>query len=153
MLFRRAFSTCPSCIPARYALLTGLFPQTSGVVGFAAKPITDATLPAAARRCRLCDRARRPGDAPGARQRICGYQKEIRGSTYVDDDDYDQSLKQAAPDTGGIRKVVAGSESTFNGWQANAVAAGRRTASDGVGRRPSRARKWPPRRPPKSRCS
>src|ERR1039458_4501208 len=32
-LFRRAYSTCPSCIPARAALLTGLFPATSGAVG------------------------------------------------------------------------------------------------------------------------
>lgn len=44
-LFRRAYSTVPSCIPARFALLTGLAPQTSGVVGFAAKPITTPTLP------------------------------------------------------------------------------------------------------------
>ncbi len=39
VLFRRAYSTVPSCIPARYALLTGLHPQTSGVVGFQSKPI------------------------------------------------------------------------------------------------------------------
>ena len=32
-LFRRAYATVPSCIPARYGFLTGLFPQTSGVVG------------------------------------------------------------------------------------------------------------------------
>jgi hypothetical protein len=44
-LFRRAYSTCPSCIPARHSLLTGLFPATSGVVGFAARPITYPTLP------------------------------------------------------------------------------------------------------------
>jgi len=43
-LFRRAYSTVASCIPARYALLTGLCPQTSGV-GFAAKPIATPTLP------------------------------------------------------------------------------------------------------------
>src|ERR1035441_3641000 len=30
-LFRRAYSTCPSCIPARHSLLTGLFPATSGL--------------------------------------------------------------------------------------------------------------------------
>src|SRR2546421_4706809 len=44
-LFRRAYTTCPSCIPARHALLTGLFPATSGVVGFKARPITSPTLP------------------------------------------------------------------------------------------------------------
>jgi alkylated DNA nucleotide flippase Atl1 len=45
VLFRRAYSTCPSCIPARHSLLTGLFPATSGVVGFAGRPITYPTLP------------------------------------------------------------------------------------------------------------
>src|SRR2546421_246546 len=44
-LFRRAYTTCPSCIPARHSLLTGLFPATSGVVGFAGRPITSPTLP------------------------------------------------------------------------------------------------------------
>jgi len=44
-LFRRAYSPVPSCIPARFALLTGLAPQTSGVVGYAAKPIRTPTLP------------------------------------------------------------------------------------------------------------
>src|SRR5512137_2913056 len=38
--FRRAYSTVPSCIPARFAVLTGQFPQTSGVVGYKAKKIT-----------------------------------------------------------------------------------------------------------------
>ena len=44
-LFRRAYTTVPSCIPARYALLTGLYPQSSGVVGFRQKPIGSPTLP------------------------------------------------------------------------------------------------------------
>src|SRR4051812_40270305 len=39
-IFRHAYSTCPSCIPARFSLLTGLYPSTSGVVGFKGKPIT-----------------------------------------------------------------------------------------------------------------
>jgi len=33
VLFRRAYTTVASCIPARFALLSGLHPQTSGVVG------------------------------------------------------------------------------------------------------------------------
>ncbi|GAB6167456.1 arylsulfatase [Thermostilla marina] len=45
VLFRRAYATVPSCIPARYALLTGLYPQTSGVVGFRQKPVTRPTMP------------------------------------------------------------------------------------------------------------
>ena len=46
-LFRRAYTTCPSCIPARHAMLTGLFPQTSGVVGYQGRPITSPTMPQA----------------------------------------------------------------------------------------------------------
>jgi hypothetical protein len=46
MLFRRAYTTVPSCIPARYAMLTGLFPQTSGVVGYQMKkPMGNPTMP------------------------------------------------------------------------------------------------------------
>ena len=32
--FRRAYSTCPSCIPARRSLMVGQFPATNGMVGF-----------------------------------------------------------------------------------------------------------------------
>ena len=32
--FSHAYSTCPSCIPARRSLLTGQFPTTHGMVGF-----------------------------------------------------------------------------------------------------------------------
>ena len=45
VLFRRAYTTVPSCIPARYALLTGLYPQTSGVVGYKQKQIDCPTMP------------------------------------------------------------------------------------------------------------
>lgn len=46
--FTRAYSECPICIPARHTLLTGMEPQTTGVVGFSttariARP--EATLP------------------------------------------------------------------------------------------------------------
>ena len=44
--FRRAYSTCPSCIPARRSLLTGQFPATHGMPGFVGGvPITAPTLP------------------------------------------------------------------------------------------------------------
>ena len=33
--FRRAYSTCPVCIPARRSLLSGQFPRTHGMVGYA----------------------------------------------------------------------------------------------------------------------
>jgi arylsulfatase A-like enzyme len=47
--FTRAYSECPTCIPARHALMTGLKPSRSGVVGFSttARIATpDQTLPA-----------------------------------------------------------------------------------------------------------
>ena len=40
------YSSVPSCIPARFALLTGQSSPTSGVVGYAQRPITVPTLPA-----------------------------------------------------------------------------------------------------------
>ncbi len=116
VLFRRAYSTVPSCIPARFALLTGLAPQTSGVVGFAAKPITTPTLPGmlagAGYATVLVGRNMHQVPASGN----CGYQRQVSGSTYVDDDDYDQTLKTATPDSGGIRRVIAGLGLNCNGW-------------------------------------
>lgn len=117
-LFRRAYATVPSCIPARYALLTGLFPQTSGVVGFKGRPIAYPTLPQllarAGYRTVLVGRNMHqvPADEP------YGYQKQILGSTYVADDDYDRFLKQAAPETGGIRPLVEKLRLSNNGWEA-----------------------------------
>lgn len=44
--FSRAYSTCPSCIPARRSLLTGQFPATNGLCGFLdGVPITSPSLP------------------------------------------------------------------------------------------------------------
>jgi len=117
-LFRRAYSTCPSCIPARAAMLTGLFPATSGVVGYAAKPITHPTMPRlladAGYRTLLVGRYMHQKPETES----YGYQKEIRGSTYVAGDDYDTFLKQVAPDTGGIRNLVTRLGLSNNGWQA-----------------------------------
>src|SRR2546423_12848587 len=101
-LFRKAYTTCPSCIPARYSLLTGLFPSTSGVVGFKARPITYPTLP------KLLGDSGYTAILVGRymhqvpQTESYGYKKEIRGSTYVAGDDYDTFLNKAAPETGGI---------------------------------------------------
>lgn len=117
-LFRRAYSTCPSCIPARAALLTGLFPATSGVVGYAARPIPHPTLPQlladAGYKTVLVGRYMHQKPI----EESYGYQQEIRGSTHVDDDAYDRFLKQAAPATGGIRSLVTRMGLSYNGWQA-----------------------------------
>jgi arylsulfatase len=117
-LFVRAYSTCPSCIPARFSLLTGLYPSTSGVVGFKATPIHHPTLP------KLLDDAgyttaligRCMHQTPD--NESYGYQTEIRGSTYVNGDDYDQFLRKAAPETEGIRSLMQKAGVTANGWEA-----------------------------------
>lgn len=117
-LFRRAYSTCPSCIPARASLLTGLFPRTSGVVGYQARPIVAPTLPKLLREAGYTTIlvGRYMHQIPAAES--YGFQKEIRGSVYVDNDDYDQFLRKAAPETGGIRALVNRLGLSFNGWEA-----------------------------------
>lgn len=117
-LFRRAYTTCPSCIPARHALLTGQHPQTSGVVGFKARPIAAPTLPQlladGGYTTALIGRHMHQFPANAA----YGYGVIVSGSTYVAGDDYDQALLEAAPETGGIRELVKRTGLTFNHWQA-----------------------------------
>lgn len=117
-LFRRAYTPVASCIPARYALLTGLHAQTSGVVGFRAKPFSTPSLPGllgqAGYATVLVGRYMHQVPASGT----CGYQRQILGSTHIDDDQYDQFLKEAAPETGGIRQLVKDLGLTYNHWQA-----------------------------------
>ena len=118
-LFRRAYATVPSCIPARYGFLTGLFPQTSGVVGFQAKPITVPTLPdmlsEAGYHSVLVGRNMHQVKESGT----CGYDQRILGSTYIDNDEYGKFFRQMAPQTGGILKLVNTMGISFNHWQAN----------------------------------
>lgn len=104
-LFRRAYSTVPSCIPARYALLTGLAPQTSGEVGYAYKPFTTVPLPEFLAEAGYATVlvGRNMHQSPTSE---LGYQKQILGSTYVTDDEYDKFLKQNAPETDGIKNFV-----------------------------------------------
>ena len=118
VLFRRAYTPVASCIPARYALLTGLAPQTSGVVGFRAKPFSTPSLPEllvkAGYRTVLVGRNMHQVPASGS----CGYQKKILGSTYVSGDEYHEFLKRAVPEIGDIRKFVTGLGLSYNHWQA-----------------------------------
>lgn len=117
-LFRRAYSTAPSCIPARHALLTGQSPQASGVVGYAMRPLTAPTLPArlaeAGYATVLVGRNMHQDPKSGA----LGYQQQILGSTYIPGDDYDEALKQANPASGGIRAIVERLRLDNNRWPA-----------------------------------
>ncbi len=126
-LFRRAYATVPSCIPARYAMLTGLHPQTSGVVGFRQRPVTPPTMPQVFRDAgyltALVGRSMHQADGPEA----LGYEVAIRGSTYVEDDDYVDFLKGVLPPQtplgkalhrDGIRAMVTAMGLTYNHWQA-----------------------------------
>ncbi len=123
VLFRRAIATVPSCIPARYALLTGLHPQTSGVVGYQGangrvlrSPAMPEVLAVAGYETVLVGRNMHQPEASGS----CGYRRQILGSTYVHDDDYDRHLKGAAPETGGIKKLIDELGVTTNFWEAEA---------------------------------
>ncbi len=118
VLFRRAYTPVASCIPARYALLTGLHPQTSGVVGYAGKPFATPSLPGLLAEAGYATVlvGRNMHQAPECGD--CGYQTCRLGSTYVDDDAYDQFLKKAAPETGGITALIASLGITCNDWGA-----------------------------------
>ncbi len=106
ILFRRAYATASSCRPARYSLLTGLYPQTSGVLGFKVKPIFTQPFPEllanAGYSTVLVGRNMHQAPESGT----CGYQKEILGSTYISDDDYGKFFKKAVPQIGDIRTLV-----------------------------------------------
>ncbi len=117
-LFRRAYTPVASCIPARYALLTGLHPQTSGVVGYAAKPFSTPPLGELLARVGYATVlvGRNMHQVPASKK--CGYQRRILGSTYVNNDAYDRFLRRAAPETGGIRQLVKTLGVTYNHWQA-----------------------------------
>ena len=137
MLFRRAYSTVPSCIPARYALLTGLYPQTSGVVGFRQKEITSPTMPQLLRDAGYATAlvGREMHQSVGAAK--LGYQTEIRGSTYVSNDDYTADLKKAVPDMGEIRAWVGRLGTDLQPLAGPTLAADKRSAPHDLGGRQS----------------
>ena len=116
VLFERAYSTTPTCIPARYALMSGMSPQASGVVGFKSKKFDTPALPM------VLEKAGYTTVLVGREmhlQKQERYQRYVEGSTYVADDEYDYTLKKAAPESGGIKKLVAKTGVTYNWWQAN----------------------------------
>ena len=119
VLFRRAYTTVPSCIPARYALMTGLFPQTSGVVGYKQKEIDCPTMPQLLRKAgyRTALIGRNMHQIVGAA--ALGYETETLGSTYTSNDQYAIDLKRVAPEITNFRKWVEGTLGlSYNHWQA-----------------------------------
>jgi arylsulfatase A-like enzyme len=117
-LFRRAYSTCPSCIPARLALLTGTFPATSGLVGYAPFKNTRPTLPGLLARSGYATVLVGRNMHQNPPNPDIGYTQEILGSTYLNDDDYDRALKATAPGSGGVRATIERLGLTTNFWQA-----------------------------------
>jgi arylsulfatase len=117
-LFRRGYASVPSCIPARFALLTGQEPQTSGIVGFTSRPITVPTLPgvlaAAGYATALVGRNMHQVPATDS----LGYATRLMASTYIADDDYDLELKKTLPQAGGIRGIVGLLRLDNNRWPA-----------------------------------
>ncbi len=118
--FRRAYSTCPSCIPARLSLLTGTFPATSGLVGYAPMKNTRPTLPGLLARAGYATVLVGRNMHQNPPNPDIGYQRELLGSTYLNDDDYDRELQAAAPRSGGVRATIERLGLTTNFWQAKA---------------------------------
>jgi arylsulfatase len=114
MPFARGYSTCPSCIPARRAMLTALHPSSpgNGVAGFA----TDAELNAPIFSQKLLDGGyhttlvgRHMHQLP--LDKAFGFEDRVYATAYHYDDDYGQALEAEFPGQGvmaghGITRVV-----------------------------------------------
>jgi arylsulfatase A-like enzyme len=114
-MFRRAYATSASCIPARRSLLTGQYPATNGMVGFVGgceirSPVFPELLAEAGYETALIGRNmhQHPPD------RAYGFQTRNLGSCYVDDDDLAKAVETAAPEAGGLRAAGI----SWNGWTA-----------------------------------
>jgi len=115
VFFHRAYSTCPSCIPARRALLTGLHPAANGLVGMeGGHTIETPTLPGELRRAgyQTAFIGRMMHQHPATAR----YGYEHFTSTYFDspDDEYGKDLARAPYGPSDLR----GSGISNNGWTA-----------------------------------
>ncbi len=113
--FTRAYTTCPSCIPARRAMLTGLHPSRNGLVGYLdGHPIDHPTFPEKliAHGYQTTLVGRHMHQHPHG----CsyGFEDRVHASGYVDDDTYARELEAAFPRQGGIK----GHGLSNNGWTA-----------------------------------
>jgi len=113
--FARAYTTCPSCIPARRAMLTGLFPATNGVVGYRERhELHEPTFPERLQECgyRTTIVGRHMHQHPY--EKPYGIEDRVYCSGYKDDDDYALAFEAAFPGQGGFR----GHGLSNNGWTA-----------------------------------
>lgn len=126
-LFRRAYADVPSCIPTRYALMTGMSPQKSGVVGYTGTRVTRKKMPQtfqnAGYRTALVGRWMHLANST----HDLGYQDHIKGSVLGPKGDYVQYLKERlSPDSkygkklynNGLRPMVESMGLTYNLWHA-----------------------------------
>ncbi len=118
--FKKAYTTCASCIPARRSLLTGLHPSSNGMVGYKnGYPIEDKTLPQALTEggYHTAMIGRYMHQYPP--EASYGFQKRILGSTHVTGDDYASMLKKKIPGFTNIKEFFNGLGVSYNGWEAN----------------------------------
>jgi len=114
--FSRCYSTCPSCIPARRALLSGQYPSTNGMVGFGGDPNWEPlhTLPGelskAGYQTHLVGRTMH--QAPEYKR--YGYDHMNLGSGYEQGDNYDLEFRRES----GQHDGFGGHGLPFNGWNA-----------------------------------
>ena len=113
--FRRAYSTCPVCVPARRSFLTGQFPGTHGVLSNANVEWDGPTLPGELTRAGYqTEWIGRSMHQTPVRKRY-GYQHMVFMDHRVDDDDYDEFLARRQPEGAG---GYYGSGVQHNDWTA-----------------------------------
>ncbi|MCK5844119.1 MAG: sulfatase-like hydrolase/transferase, partial [Victivallales bacterium] len=113
--FSSAYSTCPVCIPARRSLLSGQFPSTHGVVGYAVKQwsgrsVADELSDAGYQTAWIGrDMHQTPPDDP------CGFETTILSGMRNPGCEYDQFMERNQPEGGG---GYYGSGVMHNDWTA-----------------------------------
>ena len=112
--FRRAYTTCPSCIPSRRGLLTGKHPVHNGLGGFLEHPLEGLMLPHVLRESgyQTALVGRHMHQFPPTKR--YGYETMRYASTYETQDQYGECLREQASGSGGIH----GAGLSCNGWTA-----------------------------------
>lgn len=111
--FTRAYTTCPSCIPSRRAMLTGRHPARNGLVGYRegvplAHPTFVQAMVDSGYRTTLVGRHMHQHPY----EEGYGFQDRTFASCYVENDPYFDALEAAFPGQGGIKSHGLSN----NGW-------------------------------------